>query len=116
MKLDEILFPTDFSSASDVAGRIARDMAKEAGARLHVLHVVPPVTDPSLAAEALARVAQSFGDAAPPAALAAVAAPRPRLVCGRPSDDLISEGCRTRTEVLDQKRESERPARRGSAV
>src|SRR5437879_11225478 len=62
MKLNEVLFPTDFSSASDVVGRIARDMAKEAGARLHVLHVVHPVTDPSLAAETLARVARSFGD------------------------------------------------------
>jgi universal stress protein A len=183
MKLNEVLFPTDFSSASDVAGRIARDMAKEAGARLHVLHVVPPVTDPSLAAETLARVARSFGDglrmetallsgraarniaayardngidlivtgvsqailgsvaetvvrlapclvmtvpaavlekrdavsAAPPAA---VAAPRPCLVCGGPSEDLICEGCRTRirAEALDQKREAERPARRGSAV
>jgi universal stress protein A len=185
MKLNEVLFPTDFSSASDVAGRIARDMAKEAGARLHVLHVVPPVTDPSLAAETLARVARSFGDglrmetallsgraarniaayardngidlivmgthgrtgvsqailgsvaetvvrlapclvmtvpaavlekrdavsAAPPAA---VAAP----VCGGPSEDLICEGCRTRirAEALDQKREAERPGRRGSAV
>lgn len=185
MKLNEVLFPTDFSSASDVAGRIARDMAKEAGARLHVLHVVPPVTDPSLAAETLARVARSFGDGlrketallsgraarsiasyardkgidlivmgthgrtgvsqailgsvaetvvrlAPclvmtvPAAVlekrdavsAAVAAPRPCLVCGGPSEDLICEGCRTqiRAEALDQKREAERPARRGSAV
>ena len=61
MRLNEVLFPTDFSAASDVAGRIARDMAKEAGARLHVLHVVPPGTDPSLAAETLARVARSFG-------------------------------------------------------
>jgi len=188
MKLNEVLFPTDFSSASDVVGRIARDMAKEAGARLHVLHVVHPVTDPSLAAETLARVARSFGDglrmetallsgraarsiasyardkgidlivmgthgrtgvsqailgsvaetvmrlapclvmtvpaavlekrdavsAAPPAAVAA----RPCLVCGGPSEDLICEGCRTRirAEALDQKREAERPARRGSAV
>ncbi len=52
--------------------------------------------------------------AAPPAAVAA----RPCLVCGGPSEDLICEGCRTRirAEALDQKREAERPARRGSAV
>jgi hypothetical protein len=47
MRLNEVLFPTDFSAASGV---------------LHLLHVVPPVTDPSLAAETLARVARSFGD------------------------------------------------------
>ena len=180
MKFNEVLFPTDFSAASDVAGRIARD-TKEAGARLHLLHVVPRVTDPSLAAETLARVARGFGDGlrvetallsggaaqniasyardksidlivmgthgrtgvsqailgsvaetvvrlAPclvmsvPAEVLekreAVAAPRPCLVCGGPSEDLICEGCRTRirAEALDQKREAERPARRGSAV
>jgi nucleotide-binding universal stress UspA family protein len=189
MGLKEILFPTDFSPASDVGGRIARDMAKEARAHLHVLHVVPPVTDPSVAAEALARVTRSVGDglrvetallsgraarnivdyarnkgidlivmgthgltgvshailgsvaetvvrlapclvmtvpaavlekrgAVPAAPPAAVAAPRPCLVCGGSSDDLICESCRTRirAEALDQKREAERPGRRGSAV
>ena len=62
MRFTEILFPTDFSPASEEAGRIARAMALEAGARLHVLHVVPPVTDPSLGAESLTRVAQSLGE------------------------------------------------------
>lgn len=189
MRLDEILFPTDFSPASEVAGRIARDMAHESSARLHVLHVVPPVTDPSVGAEKLARVARSLGeglrvetvlrsgragrnitdyarekridlivigthgrtgvshavlgsvaetvvrlapclvmtvpaavlekrDAAPAQPPAAVTAPRPCLVCGGPSDDLVCESCRTRirAEAFDQKREAERPARRGSAV
>ena len=159
MNLNEILFPTDFSPASEAAGRIARDMAKEAGARLHVLHVVPPVTDPSLAAETLARIARSFGDrlrmetallsgraarniasyardkgidlivmgthgrtGVSQAILGSVAETvvrlAPCLVCGGPSEDLICEGCRTRirAEALDQKREAERPARRGSAV
>jgi hypothetical protein len=56
--------------------------------------------------------------AVPAAPLAAVAAPRPCLVCAGPSEDLICEGRRTRirAEALDQKREAERPARRGSAV
>jgi nucleotide-binding universal stress UspA family protein len=62
MRLNEILFPTDFSPASDAAGHIAREMALQAGARLHVLHVVPPVTDPSLPAELLARVGRSMAD------------------------------------------------------
>lgn len=44
MRLNEILFPTDFSRASEAAGRIAREMAVQAGARLHVLHVVLTVT------------------------------------------------------------------------
>lgn len=62
MRLNEILFPTDFSPASEAAGRIAREMALQAGARLHVLHVVPPVTDPALPAEQLARAGRSLAD------------------------------------------------------
>ena len=62
MQPTEILFPTDFSPASAPAARVARSMALQAGARLHVLHVVPPVTDPSLPAENLARAAQSLGE------------------------------------------------------
>ena len=54
MRLNEILFPTDFSPESEVAGLIAREMAVRVDARLHVLHVVPPVTDPSFPAESLA--------------------------------------------------------------
>lgn len=189
MRLTEILFPTDFSPASEAAGGIARTMARQAGARLHVLHVVPPVTDPSLGAESLTRVAKSLGEglrvetallsgwagrnivdyarekridlivlgthgrtgishailgsvaetvvrlapclvltvpaavlepaSAPPARASADAMlPRPCLVCSRPSDELICEGCRAkiRGEALEQKREAERPGRRGSPV
>jgi nucleotide-binding universal stress UspA family protein len=187
MRLNEILFPTDFSPASEAAGRIAREMAVQAGARLHVLHVVPPVTDPSLPAEHLARAGRSLADgvrvetvllsgwagrnivdyardkridlivvgthgrtgithailgsvaetvvrlapclvltvpasviaersAAPGAP--APAAPRPCLVCGKASEDLICEGCRARIrgEALEQKRGSERPGHRGLPV
>ena len=62
MRLNEILFPTDFSRASEAAGCVAREMAVQAGARLHVLHVVSPVTDPSLPAEHLAGAARSLAD------------------------------------------------------
>ena len=189
MRLNEVLFPTDFSPASEAAGRIARDMAIQAGARLQVLHVVPPVTDPSLPAEHLARTGRSLADglrvetvllsgwagrnivdyarekridlivvgthgrtgithailgsvaetvvrlapclvltvpasvlSAPSSALAAppvaALAPRPCLVCGQASDELICEGCRTRIrgEALEQKRAAERPGHRGLPV
>ena len=189
MRPTEILFPTDFSPASEAAGRIARAMALEAGARLHVLHVVPPVTDPSTFSERLAHAAQALAEglrvetalrtglagrtivdyarekgiglvvlgthgrtgwshailgsvaetvvrlapcpiltvpagslepagAAAPAATAAPTPPRPCLVCGKPSDELICEPCRAhiRAEAMDQKREAERPGRRGMPV
>ena len=189
MRVNAILFPTDFSPASEAAGRVACAVAEQAGARLHVLHVVPPVTDPSMGAESLARVAASLGGGLPvetalltgragrgivdyardkridlivlgthgrtgvshailgsvaetvvrlapclvltvPAAVleprvaaAAVADPVPArscLVCGRSSapEELICEGCRARirAEALEQKREAERPGRRGSPV
>jgi universal stress protein A len=189
MRPTEILFPTDFSPASEAAGRIARAMALEARARLHVLHVVPPVTDPSSYSERLAHAAQGLAEglrvetalrtglagrtivdyarekgiglvvlgshgrtgwshailgsvaetvvrlapcpiltvpagslepaaAAGPAAAAAPPPPRPCLVCGKPSDELICEPCRAhiRAEAMDQKREAERPGRRGMPV
>ena len=62
MRLNEVLFPTDFSSPSELAREIARDMAKQAGARLHVLHVVPSDTDPSSGAADLARVGRGLGE------------------------------------------------------
>jgi universal stress protein A len=188
MRLNEILFPTDFSRASEAAGRIAREMAVQAGARLHVLHVVPPVTDPSRPAEHLAGAARNLADGlrvetallsgwagrnivdyarekridlivvgthgrtgithailgsvaetvvrlapclvltvpasllaehiAVPVASPGAAPPRPCLVCGKASDDLICEGCRTRIrgEALEQKRDAERPGHRGLPV
>ena len=189
MRPTEVLFPTDFSPASEAAGRIARAMALEAGARLHVLHVVPPVTDASVFREQLTRVGQGLAEglrvetalrsglagraivhyahekgvdlivlgthgrtgwshailgsvaetvvrlapcpvltvpagprvpagAAEPAAAAAPTPARPCLVCGKPSDELICEPCRARirAEAMDQKREAERPGRRGMPV
>ena len=189
MRPTEVLFPTDFSPASEAAGRIARAMALEAGARLHVLHVVPPVTDTSVFREQLTRVGQGLAEglrvetalrsglagraiihyahekgvdlivlgthgrtgwshailgsvaetvvrlapcpvltvpagprgpagAAGPAAAAAPTPARPCLVCGKPSDELVCEPCRARirAEAMDQKREAERPGRRGMPV
>ncbi|HEY7540835.1 MAG TPA: universal stress protein [Methylomirabilota bacterium] len=57
----DVLFSTDFSEASRLAGRTAAELARHFGARLHVLHVVPPVTDPAPAPEALRAAAAELG-------------------------------------------------------
>jgi nucleotide-binding universal stress UspA family protein len=57
----QILFPSDFSPASEVARGVAEELARETGATLHVVHVVPLVTDPSLPAEQLTELAQDIG-------------------------------------------------------
>ena len=61
MKMKEILLPTDFSPVSDAAVKVATAMARETGARLHLVHVVPPATDPSLGSEQLTRLGRLFG-------------------------------------------------------
>jgi len=62
MNLGEILFPTDFSASSEVAGRVAREIARQSGAGLHIVHVVPPVTDASDAPEQLKRLGATLGE------------------------------------------------------
>lgn len=62
MRPTEILFPTDFSPTSEAAGRVARAMALQSGARLHVLSVVPPITDPAQFAEQVARTGRDLGE------------------------------------------------------
>jgi len=57
----EVLFATDFSRPSRLAGRTAAEFARQFGARLHVLHVVPPVTDPTPAPAALRAAAAELG-------------------------------------------------------
>jgi nucleotide-binding universal stress UspA family protein len=187
MTVGDVLFPTDFSAASERAGLVARDMARQQGVRLHVIHVVPPVTDPEDSSEKLRRlaaelakdlrvesallsgrvahqiiryardkrvglivlgthgrtgvsrvllgsVAEGVVRLAPcpvltvPASAIEVEEPRPAptealavhrcIVCAQESEDLICETCRTRIrgEVLEQKREAERPGRRGSPM
>lgn len=61
MKISEILLPTDFSAAAETAALVATAMAREAGARLHVVHVVPPATDPSPGSEHLTRLGRQLG-------------------------------------------------------
>jgi len=59
--MKEILVPTDFSVVSEAAVKVATAMARETGARLHLVHVVPPATDPSLGSEQLTRFGRLFG-------------------------------------------------------
>jgi len=47
-----VLFATDFSDASPLAGQTAAEIARHFEARLHILHVIPLVTDPTGASEA----------------------------------------------------------------
>ncbi len=62
MNLNELLFPTDFSPSSEAAGLVAREMARQWGARLHIVHVAPPVTDPADAAQRLQRLEATLGE------------------------------------------------------
>jgi len=48
MNIRELVFATDFSRASEAAGRVAREMALEMRARLHILHVALAGTDPGV--------------------------------------------------------------------
>ena len=57
MTIHDVLFATDFSDASRLAGETAAEFARHFGARLHVLHVVPPVIDPTPVPAALRAVA-----------------------------------------------------------
>ena len=74
LNIRDVLFATDFSDVSRLAGQTAADFARQLGARLHVLHVVPPVTDPTPAPEALRAAAAQLG--AGPAIVTAVASGR----------------------------------------
>ena len=60
MDIRNVLFPTDFSEVAARAGRVAAATAREAGARLHVLHVCPSRWDHVSAAEGIAAVADDL--------------------------------------------------------
>jgi nucleotide-binding universal stress UspA family protein len=47
LTIRHILFPTDFSDVAREAGATAVALARQFGAALTILYVVPPVTDPS---------------------------------------------------------------------
>jgi universal stress protein A len=57
MNLGDVLFPTDFSRASERAGLLAGEMTREWGTELHIVHVVPPVTNPGASSDLLRHLA-----------------------------------------------------------
>ncbi|MCF6154534.1 MAG: universal stress protein [Candidatus Brocadia sp.] len=46
IKIEKILFPTDFSACSKHALKYALDIASERGAKLYILHVIPKLNVP----------------------------------------------------------------------
>jgi nucleotide-binding universal stress UspA family protein len=65
VKIGEILLPTDFSAAAAAAASVAVAMARETGARLHLVHVVPMATDPSLGSQRLTGLGRQLGKEVP---------------------------------------------------
>jgi nucleotide-binding universal stress UspA family protein len=95
-----LVFPTDFSACSYHAGRTAAAIARHFGARLHVLHVDPPVTapaEPTQLAAAVADLGDGFG-----VVTATVDGIPARQICAyasRVGADLIVMGTHGRTGI-----------------
>lgn len=97
----QILFPTDFSPASEDAGRTATDFTRHFDATLHVLHVVPPVTDPTPSPRAMTDVIARLGPNLPVVSEIVSGPPARRIVAyaKRVGIDLIVMGTHGRTGV-----------------
>ncbi|MBI4608964.1 MAG: universal stress protein [Candidatus Rokubacteria bacterium] len=96
----QILFATDFSDSSEVAGRVARDYARHFGARLHALHVVWPGAD-ATGSPLLDKLAAELRAEVPVVAAVESGAPAARIVsyAERHGIDLIVLGTHGRTGV-----------------
>lgn len=94
----EILFATDFSESSDAAARVAREYARQFGARLHALHVVWPAAD-TTESPLLSKLAEELGAEVPVVAAVESGAPAGRIVhyAERHGIDLIVLGTHGRT-------------------
>jgi two-component system, chemotaxis family, protein-glutamate methylesterase/glutaminase len=90
LTMSQILFPTDYSDMSRAAGRMAADLARHFKARLHVVHVVPPVTDPG-PADAMQTTLAELGPG-----LDFVTA----IVFGRPSREIVSYAARHGIDMI----------------
>jgi nucleotide-binding universal stress UspA family protein len=96
----DVLFATDFSPSSEVAGSVAAGYAWALGARLHVLHVVQP---PRIAKDVpgLADLAARLGKSSPAVTAVASGTPAVEIVryAARQGIDLIVVGTHGRTGV-----------------
>lgn len=101
LTLRDILFATDFSGASRLAGQTAADLALHFKARLHVLHVVPPLTDATPAPAGLKAAAAELAAGLSPvtAVLSGRAAPQIVNYARRHGIGLIVLGTHGRTGV-----------------
>lgn len=100
LTIHRILFPTDFSDASDAAGRTAVALARQFDAGLTMLYVVPPVTDPSPAERIGARAAElAPGLAVKTEVLSGIPARKIADYARRNRMDLIVVGSHGRTGV-----------------
>lgn len=96
-----ILFPTDFSPASENAGKTAVDLARHFAATLHLVHVVPPVTDPTPSPRAMLDAVARFAPDLPVVTEILSGPPARRIVAyaKRAGIDLIVMGTHGRTGV-----------------
>ena len=95
-----LVFPTDFSECSYHAGRTAAAIAEHFGARLHVLHVDPPVTAPSEPKQLAAAVADlGAGLGIVTATAAGIPARQICAYASRVGADLIVMGTHGRTGI-----------------
>jgi nucleotide-binding universal stress UspA family protein len=100
LTMRRILFPTDLSEASDSAARAAVALARQYGADLTMLYVVPPVTDPSPAERLGARAAElAPGLAVKTEVLSGIPARKIAEYARRHRIDLIVVGSHGRTGV-----------------
>lgn len=90
MTVRRILFPTDYSDASRAAGRVAAELARHFKAQLHIVHVVPPVTDPGTS-DAMADAMAELG-----AGVEAVSA----VVLGRVAPEIVSYATRHDVDII----------------
>lgn len=100
LSVRQIVFPTDYSDISANAGRTAAQLARHFGARLHVVHVVPPVTDPG-PPEALPTAVAKLGAGIDTVAAVMTGRPAPAIVeyAIRHDIDMIVMGTHGRTGV-----------------
>jgi nucleotide-binding universal stress UspA family protein len=96
----QILFPTDYSDASRAAGHLAAELARHFKAKLHVVHVVPLVTDPGPAGAMASAVAELESDVDfVTAVVLGRIAPEIVSYAGRHDIDMIVMGTRGRDSV-----------------